>query len=153
VAKDLQPTFLKRFEIAAFEDIADYEASDLDEAIIENISDVLNTRCMLSKEEYKLLKVDTRTIAHPNLYGLPDFTYYDAANKWSWTHLKRYIKNAIRLFEPRFTVSDIKVLKFEESSQVLEVVIEGQIVALKDGRTIAFKAPIGNMAKKLKLNA
>ena len=91
------------------------------------LSNLLNTRCHISEDDYNSLRPEDLTYGIPVLYGLPDFSYYDPMNHLSWQKLQRYIKNAIHLFEPRFDVSHIEVDHFNINTQVLTCKLEGWV--------------------------
>ncbi len=124
-------------------------AEELYASIAESLSNLLNTRAFIGEEDYTFLKPETLTYGVPVLYGLPDFSHYDPANKGSWQKLKRYMSNSIRLFESRLKLMDIEVQSFDVNSQTLSVVVRGK--ALFEGKyhSVSFNVDVVQPANQI----
>ncbi|MAP24002.1 MAG: type VI secretion system baseplate subunit TssE [Rickettsiales bacterium] len=97
------------------------------DSINQSLSNLLNTRCHVSEADYDLLNPETLDYGVPVLFGLPDFSYYDPMNRLSWQKLQRYIKNSVRLFEPRFELETLEVQDFNINTQTLTCLFTGWI--------------------------
>ncbi len=98
------------------------------DSVIHEISLLLNTRSSVTAEDYVTLKTDTRDSGWMQLYGLPDFSFFDAENKVSWAKGNKLIENAIRLFEPRLRNPCARIKEFNRQSQDLVVQLSGDLV-------------------------
>lgn len=125
-------------------------ADELYASVAEALSNILNTRAFISEEDYNFLNPETLTYGVPALYGLPDFSHYDPENKVSWNKLKRYMTNAIRLYEPRLKVSDIEVQAFDVNKQTLTVLVRGKVEFEGKFHYVSFDVVAAQPAKQVR---
>jgi type VI secretion system protein ImpF len=94
-------------------------------SIEENIQMLLNTRMALNKKNYLAMNPAGLTYGVPQLYGLPDFSWFDGARRDTWPQQATLIEQAIRLFEPRLQNPQVALKEFQEDKQKLWVHIRG----------------------------
>lgn len=115
-------------------------------SVIQEISSLLNTRAAISLKDYEFLDVDTRDSGWIQLYGLPDFSFFDGENKISWAKGNKIIENAIRLFEPRLRNPRALIKEFNQQSQELSVQISGDLVLSDQIEHVDFPMHLANIS-------
>lgn len=101
---------------------------DLKASVITEISCLLNTRVRLPMHTLESLSQTEAAQGFPELYGIPDFFSFDASNQGTWAYYAGFIKNAIRVYEPRLANVSVVLKRFIASSQTLEVSISGELL-------------------------
>lgn len=115
-------------------------------SVMQEISLLLNTRAAVSLKDYEYLKTDTRDSGWTQLYGLPDFSFFDGENKIAWTQGNKIIENAIRLFEPRLRNPRARIKEFSQQSQDLSVQISGDLVLSDQIEHVDFPMHLANIS-------
>ena len=118
------------------------------ESIEIHVAQLLNTRCPLPLDQYQALIDAAHPHTYPKLYGLPDFSFYDGSNEQSWPVLRRYIQNALRLFEPRLYDTTVKVHTYDREAQSLTLTITGDVKMGSYIIPVSFAINVDNLALK-----
>ncbi|WP_010299128.1 type VI secretion system baseplate subunit TssE [Candidatus Odyssella thessalonicensis] len=90
-----------------------YNQFELMQSIQRELGRILNTRANATKAEYDQLSIDKWNFALPQMYGLADFSQYDATNEGHHPHIALLCENAIRLFEPRLKNPSVTIIEFD----------------------------------------
>ncbi|MBW8310096.1 MAG: type VI secretion system baseplate subunit TssE [Candidatus Paracaedibacteraceae bacterium] len=104
-----------------------YNRFELMQSIQLELSRILNTRANARKSEYDQLANDERNFGLPQLYGLADFSQYDATNKGHYARIARLCENAIRLFEPRLRNVTVTITEFDPKRSRLYAIIDAEL--------------------------
>ncbi|AIK95577.1 type VI secretion system baseplate subunit TssE [Candidatus Odyssella acanthamoebae] len=104
-----------------------YNRFELMQSIQFELSRILNTRANAKKTEYDQLAADERNFGLPQLYGLADFSQYDATNKGHYPRIARLCENAIRLFEPRLKNAIVTITEFDIKKARLYAIIDAEL--------------------------
>ncbi|HQS84772.1 MAG: hypothetical protein B7Y25_07605 [Alphaproteobacteria bacterium 16-39-46] len=101
---------------------------ELQASVIREISNLLNTRVTLPSLVFDSLIQNDKFKGYPELYGLPDFSYFDVTNQATWSHYTFLIKTSIEHYEPRLNNVVVVLEKFVPSSQTLKAMISGDLL-------------------------
>ncbi len=80
------------------------------------------------------------------MYGIPDFTSIDPADKTQWARISSLFEKAISYFEPRLKKISVSLDHFDGQSQRLYVSIRGQVVMKEFQQPVAFGIEINNIS-------
>ena len=103
------------------------------ESIVAEISMLLNTRLSATAQIYSRYGLGL-----PWMYGIPDFTSIDPADKSQWWRNARLFENAITYFEPRLKNVKVSIDHFDGKNQRLYVSIKGQVTMKEFQQPVAF---------------
>ena len=78
-----------------------YNRFELIQSIQAEVSRILNTRANATHKDHTELAQNAENFALPQMFGLPDFTYYDATNSGHRTKIARLCTESIQQYEPR----------------------------------------------------
>jgi type VI secretion system lysozyme-like protein len=78
-----------------------YNRFELMQSIQDELSRIINTRAGIKKTDYDQLASNPKNFALPQMYGLSDFSQYDATAKGAYPRIAKLCENAIRMYEPR----------------------------------------------------
>mgnify|MGYP001034377331 CR=1 FL=1 len=104
-----------------------YNRFELMQSIQAELSRILNTRANARKADYDQLASDERNFGLPQLYGLADFSQYDATNNGHHPRIARLCENAIRLFEPRLKNAKVTITEFDTKKARLYAIIDAEL--------------------------
>lgn len=104
------------------------DEDSLKASIQKELSHLFSTRCPSSLEEYDDLMPKDKSFAVPKLYGLPDFPHFDPENSIGKEKLKDWLRNLIKLYEPRLESPIVEILSFNTEQQSLTVSIGGNMI-------------------------
>lgn len=122
-----------------------YTKSEVINSIQRDVSLLLNTRCMVSKESYEKLNPAALDYGIPELYGMPDFSAIDPESVTTWDHSAKLIQTALRLFEPRLKNPRVTIQKFDAGEQELYTEITAHAIIGKYIEQVKFPVIIDNM--------
>ncbi len=105
-----------------------FSKEELRASIIYEIQLLLNARVKIPLALYTQILETNHTTGFPELYGIPDFSAFDASDMGTWALYADYIKNAIITYEPRLINVDVTFEKFEASSQVILAYLSGDVI-------------------------
>lgn len=105
-----------------------YSQEEVQESVIREIDRLLNTRVKLAKDVYFNLMQNENAQGFPTLYGLPDFSYFDATNQATWSEYATLMEQAIARYEPRLKNPRVALDQFENNRQTLRAHINGDIL-------------------------
>lgn len=117
------------------------------ESIISEIDRLLNTRLSATAKIYSQYKDAEYGMGLPWMYGIPDFTSIDAADKTSWPRLAKMFASTISYFEPRITMVKVTIDQFDGSSQSLHITIRGQISIQQHQQPVFFGLQIRGLSQ------
>ena len=115
------------------------------ESIVNEVSRLLNTRLSATAKIYSFYRNQDYGLGLPWMYGVPDFTSMDPANKTQWVRISELFENAINYFEPRLQKVKVSLYLFDGQSQRLYVSIRGQVVMQDFQQPVAFGVEINNI--------
>lgn len=104
-----------------------YNQFELVQSIQMELSRILNTRANARKSDYDQLAKDERNFGLPQLYGLADFSQYDAANRGDYPRIARLCENAIRTFEPRLVNPIVTITEYDPQKARLYAIIDAEL--------------------------
>ena len=116
------------------------------ESIVNEVSRLLNTRLSATAKIYSRYHDQDYGLGLPWMYGIPDFTSIDPADKTQWVRISELFKNAISYFEPRLKKVSVSLDHFDGQSQRLYVSIRGQVVMKEFQQPVAFGIEINNIS-------
>lgn len=108
------------------------------DSIVTEIDRLLNTRLSATAKIYSRYRDQDYGLGLPWMYGIPDFTSMDPADKTEWWRTANLFEKAITYFEPR--IKDVKVAidHFDGKHQRLYVSIRGNVVMKEFQQPVAF---------------
>lgn len=104
-----------------------YNRFELIQSIQDELSRILNTRAGVKKSDYDQLARDSKNFALPQMYGLSDFSHYDATAKGSYPRIAKLCENAIRMYEPRLKNPVITITGFDPNKAKLMAIIDAEL--------------------------
>jgi type VI secretion system lysozyme-like protein len=104
-----------------------YNQAEVMQSIEMELSRILNTRANAKKIDYDFLSSDDRNFGLPHLYGLADFSQYDAANQSNYPRIAKLCETAIRFFEPRLSQATVTITGFDTQKTRLSAVINARL--------------------------
>ena len=104
-----------------------YTVEDLKLSIERELYHILGTQSKAKKEEYLELAKDPLNYALPEMFGVPEFTYFEAANHENWKPLARYLVKIIEAYEPRLKHVQVTVTGFHRQTQYLHLAVMGSL--------------------------
>lgn len=108
------------------------------ESIVTEIGMLLNTRLSATAQIYSRYRDQDYGLGLPWMYGIPDFTSIDPADKSQWWRNARLFENAITYFEPRLKNVKVSIDHFDGKNQRLYVSIKGQVTMKEFQQPVAF---------------
>ncbi len=96
-------------------------------SVIQEISLMLNSRCTVRRRLYESHIDDVLVYGMPDMLGLPDFSYFDAANEQDWALASKLLEITISSIEPRMQSVKVKISNFDTKAQELVVEISGTV--------------------------
>ncbi len=115
---------------------------ELQASVIREISNLLNTRVTLPAPVFDSLIQNDQFKGYPELYGLPDFSYFDVTNQATWSHYTFLIKTSIEHYETRLKNVVVVLEKFVPSSQTLKANISGDLLINKMTESLSFSVAL-----------
>lgn len=102
-----------------------YTLEDLNQSIERELYHILGTQSKARKEDYLELSKDPLNYALPEMFGVPEFTYFEASNKENWKSLAKHMAKIIEIYEPRLKNVQVTINDFNKQSQYLSVSVTG----------------------------
>ena len=96
-------------------------------SVIHEVSVMLNSRCTVRRRLYENHIDDVLVYGMPDMLGLPDFSYFDAANEQNWALASKLLEITITSIEPRMQLLKVKINNFDAKVQELVVEISGTV--------------------------
>jgi type VI secretion system protein ImpF len=119
--------------------------SELRLSVMQEISNLLNTRCPLSFEDYNQLDPNSLIYGIPDLFGFSDFSFFDGENKLQWSRVSEMMATAISIFEPRLQNVNVTIRNFNRQTQSLDTEITGTMVSGTVRESLMFPIIINNV--------
>jgi type VI secretion system protein ImpF len=105
-----------------------YNKFELIQSIQREVERILNTRRAGKKSQAEdLLTNDDVNNSLPEMFGLPDFSQYDATNSGDWIPICRVCERTIQKFEPRLTNVQVSIVGFNSLKQSLSINIQADL--------------------------
>lgn len=115
------------------------------ESIVSEVGRLLNTRLSATAKIYSQYRDQDYGLGLPWMYGIPDFTSIDPADKTQWARINALFEKAISYFEPRLKNINVSLDHFDGQSQRLYVSIRGQVVMKEFQQPVAFGVEVNNI--------
>ena len=104
---------------------------ELIQSIEHEVSRILNTRATVKRAEYEDFSEDPLNFGLPEMFGLGDFSQYDATNQQEWPRIAELCEQAIKRYEPRIKNVSATVTAFDKKGQSLSITIHADF-AMKE---------------------
>lgn len=98
-------------------------------SVIKEISLMLNARCTVRRRLYENHIDDVLVYGMPDMLGMPDFSYFDAANEQDWSLASKLLEITISSIEPRIQSVRVKIQNFDVKTQQLTVEVSGVVIS------------------------
>lgn len=104
-----------------------YNRFELMQSIQDELSRIINTRAGIKKDDYDQLAKSPKNFALPQMYGLSDFSQYDATARGSYPRIAKLCENAIRMYEPRLKNPVVTITGFDSNKAKLMAIIDAEL--------------------------
>jgi len=108
-----------------------YNRFELIQSIEREVERILNTRATVKREEYDEFSEDPLNYGLPEMFGLADFSQYDATKVDEWPRIEELCEQAIMQYEPRIKNVTATVTAFDKKTQNLSITIHADF-AIKE---------------------
>jgi type VI secretion system lysozyme-like protein len=108
-----------------------YNRFELIRSIEREVERILNTRATVKRAEYTDFLEDDLNFGLPEMFGLGDFSQYDASNDAEWARIEELCERAITRYEPRIQNVTATVTAFDKKTQSLSMTIHADF-AMKE---------------------
>lgn len=102
-------------------------------SVLRDLGWLFNARCVARFDE----TVGRRTVMD---YGVEDFTALVPSSEGDRTSLAKWIRQALKAFEPRLVVKNVTVRQVEGNHRALEVLFEARLVGGPLNEPVSFRA-------------
>lgn len=106
-----------------------YSQEELIDSIQNEISRILGTRSSLKKEDMGELETDVLNIGFPPLFGLSDFSHYDATSQLNYARIAKLCEEAIGRYEPRIKNVRVQIKSFDRYEATLHGSIQATLLS------------------------
>jgi type VI secretion system lysozyme-like protein len=100
-----------------------YDRAELIQSIEREVDRILNTRSTVKREEYEDFSEDPLNFGLPEMFGLGDFSQYDATKSNDWPRIAELCEQAMMRYEPRIKNVVATVIGFDKKTQSLSMTI------------------------------
>lgn len=101
-----------------------YNRFELTQSIEREVARILNTRATVKRAEYDSFSKDPLNFGLPEMFGLGDFSQYDATNQQDWPRIAELCEQAIMRYESRIKNVMATVTAFDKKTQSLSMTIQ-----------------------------
>jgi type VI secretion system protein ImpF len=108
-----------------------YNRFETIQSIEREVERILNTRAMVKRADYEDLSEDPLNFGLPEMFGLADFSQYDATNETDWPRIAEICEQSIARYEPRIKNVSATVTSFDNKTHSLSMTIHADF-ALKE---------------------
>ena len=108
-----------------------YNRSEVIQSIEREVERILNTRATVKRAEYEDFSEDPLNYGLPEMFGLGDFSQFDATNMQQWPRISDPCEQAILRYEPRIKNVVATVTGFDKKTQSLSITIRADF-AMKE---------------------
>jgi type VI secretion system protein ImpF len=98
-----------------------YNREELIHSIEREVSNILNTRTTARREDYEDFSENNLNFGLPEMFGLGDFSRFDATNQSEWDKITRLCEETITRFEPRIKNISVTISEFDRKTQSLNL--------------------------------
>ena len=116
-----------------------YSFDELLESIRRDVERLFSTRAMAKHDHYNKMMENPDNRGLPEMYGLPDFSQYDATNSDDQFKLSQIATRALRYYEPRLKDPELNILQFINNQQKLLCEIRGFLNVPPYQREVSFR--------------
>jgi type VI secretion system protein ImpF len=103
-----------------------YNRFELIQSIEREVERILNTRATVKRDEYQDFASDPLNFGLPEMFGLGDFSQFDATNVADWPRIAELCEQAIMRYESRIKNVSATVTDFDKKSQSLSMTIHAE---------------------------
>ena len=121
-----------------------YSRSEVEASIVKEIENLFNTRINLPKKDYLDLCYIQDACGYPTLYGIPDFSFFDAVDEGTWRAYAETLERAVEFYEPRLKSPRIVFDRFDPNTQTLKAHIAGDIILNEMAASFSFSVVLRN---------
>lgn len=114
-------------------------------SVVIEVARILNTRQSARKKVYEQLSKNSDNFGLPIMFGIPDFTSLDPADKKQRWRICLICERALSVFEPRLKQIKVIVERFDQQKQHLYVQISGVLALQKIQDKVTFPILIDYM--------
>jgi len=103
-----------------------YTQEELVRSVEREVERILNTRTTAKREDYEDFAEDYLNFGLPEMFGLGDFSQYDATNFDDWSRIGELCAQAIMRYESRIKNVTATVTAFDKKTQSLSMTIHAE---------------------------
>lgn len=119
---NLDTEALSESPIQKFQDLKELEIS-----IERELLHLLGTQTKFKRDDYMELIKNPMNFALPGMYGVPEFTYFEASNSDNWKMITRLLTKVISYYEPRLKNVSVSAEDFDGQRQQLQLNIIAEL--------------------------
>lgn len=108
-----------------------YNRFEMIQSIEREVDRILNTRATVKRTEYDDFSEDPLNFGLPEMFGLADFSQFDATSMQHWPRIAELCEQAILRYEPRVKNVSAEVIGFDKKTQALSMTIHADF-AMKE---------------------
>jgi type VI secretion system lysozyme-like protein len=108
-----------------------YNRFELIQSIEREVERILNTRATVKRDEYEDFSENPLNYGLPEMFGLGDFSQFDATKVDEWPRIEDLCAQAILRYEPRIKNVTANVTGFDKKTQSLSMTIQADF-AIKE---------------------
>ena len=98
-----------------------YTREELIQSIEREVGRILNTRITAKQTGYDDFSENRLNFGLPEMFGLPDFSRFDATSQTEWNKITQLCEEAITRFEPRIKNVAVAISGFDKKTQSLSL--------------------------------
>ncbi len=103
------------------------DKQDVIDSIVKSVSQILNTRATVKRDEYNNLNNSTLNFGLPTMFGLVDFNSFDGMNRTESVRITNLCERAISVFETRLNNIKVEIVSFNKQKQSLSLIINAKL--------------------------
>lgn len=103
-----------------------YTQEELVQSIEREVDRILNTRTTAKRQDYEDFAEEYLNFGLPEMFGLGDFSQYDATNMADWSRIGELCSQAIMRYESRIKNVTATVTAFDKKTQSLSMTVHAE---------------------------
>lgn len=105
-----------------------YDSKAMVKSIERELFHILGSHVKFEKEDYIAFSKNDDNYGLSGMYGVPEFSMFEATNTYNWKPLMRHLEKLIDRFEPRLSNSTVVIQGVDKNKQFLNL----QVTATMD---------------------
>ena len=104
-----------------------YDENEIFDSIQRELYHVFGTQASMRKEDYLELSENPIYYGLPEMFGVPEFTCFEATNKDNWKDLALHLVRVIEAYEPRLSKVRVIIQYFDKETQKLHIEVKAML--------------------------